>query len=173
MTTPLRSLYDHTGRLMIYSEVDTYAVYVASFPTDFGLFVKIGMSRAPVRRLFDVHCNSPFPLSTFSWAWVGRGDVARVFEKHAQLRYDQQRTRGEWFRFEGPAAEVDADIRKELDQFNGDKRALDWREGDLAGVLAYAALESRTDGTAMERKAAAASRVVDNRKKIRRLWNHA
>ena len=76
MSNSLKSLYDRNGRLAIYSEVDTYAVYVACFPADYG------MSRAPVRRLFDVHCGSPFPLAGFSWAWVGRGDDACIFEKH-------------------------------------------------------------------------------------------
>ena len=75
-----------------------YAAFT-ELPDGQGL-VKIGISTVPMGRLYDVHCNSPFPIGAALWAHVGNKSQAFRVEKYLKRRFAERQTRGEWFLFD-------------------------------------------------------------------------
>jgi len=77
---------------------DPYCIYVAFVPlSETEKFIKVGMSLAPLERLYAIHCSCPLPVEKALWTCVGSKEQARAIEIGIQERLRRFRTRGEWF----------------------------------------------------------------------------
>jgi hypothetical protein len=56
------------------------------------------MSFFPMRRIYEVHCSSPFPIEMALWAHVGSKRNAMSAERRIHSQLSDYRERGEWFR---------------------------------------------------------------------------
>lgn len=73
------------------------AVYVIG--SEFGPPLKIGFSRKPAARLWDLRIASPTELKLYLVCWLARKDQAIALERrcHQILRESGRHLRGEWF----------------------------------------------------------------------------
>ena len=157
------SKFDEMGNYLPDLPAGAWAVYVAHFPSPYGLFVKVGISETPVTRVWGVHCNSPFPLERFVWSWVQSRVAAVAAERVMREVHAEARTRGEWFRFDLPGEEVDAMIQELLRPLESPGRRFNWKPGTLQDVLEHAQEKQKTKLDAFARKNA-------GRDKLRRLY---
>jgi len=86
--------------------IQNWAVYMAFAPMDkqFTL-IKIGISEIPLRRIFEVHCGSPFPIKVALWQHVGFKNRALTAEAEILRDLSAYSTRGEWLKMEMKSAE--------------------------------------------------------------------
>lgn len=105
-----------TGRLGT-SAMESWAIYCAFCPmTPTSTLVKVGISLAPIQRLFQVHCGSPFALKEALWMYVGTKRQALIAERFAHRMMMAKKTRGEWLQFDLTA---EADKRLFHDTMHG------------------------------------------------------
>jgi hypothetical protein len=90
--------FDSQGRLRNLSDWCIYSAF-ANLP-DGGGIVKVGISQSPLRRIYNVHCGSPFEIEAALWAHVGTKESALSIERSVKYRFASHRTRGEWFSFD-------------------------------------------------------------------------
>ncbi|PPU07798.1 GIY-YIG nuclease family protein [Xanthomonas arboricola pv. corylina] len=76
-----------------------HALFVYAACTEDG-YVKVGISRTPFDRIYDIHCNSPSPVRAAQWVWVGSKQWAMRIEKMVCSEWTHRRTRGEWYWFD-------------------------------------------------------------------------
>lgn len=76
-----------------------HAVFLYAACTEDG-FVKVGISRTPFERLYQIHCGSPSPVLAAQWVYVGSLNKGREIEKRVRKEWDGRHTRGEWYRFD-------------------------------------------------------------------------
>jgi hypothetical protein len=89
--------YTSDGRLR---PIEAWAIYAAFAPIGDGTtLIKVGISQSPLRRIYDVHCGSPFPVKEALWMHVGTKSQALIAERFAHARMAEKKTRGEWLRF--------------------------------------------------------------------------
>lgn len=96
--------YTSDGRLR--SGYDYWAIYAAFAPVRSDrAMAKVGISSCPLRRAYQIHCGSPYPLEVVLWAWVGSKRRALSVERAIHARLSEKRTRGEWFEFDTASQE--------------------------------------------------------------------
>lgn len=161
------SKFDEAGNYLPDLPAGAWAVYVAHFPSPFGLFVKVGISETPVTRLWGVHCNSPFPLERFTWSWVRCKATAVAAERTMREAHEAERTRGEWYRFDLPGEEVDSRIHGVLAGLETARCKFNWKPGALRDVLDHVQDRQRAKLAALERVNA---RRTTKTEPTRRLW---
>lgn len=76
-----------------------HAVFLYAACTEEG-FVKVGISRTPFERIYDIHCGSPSPVRAAQWVWVGSLQCGREMERRIAKEWASRNTRGEWYRFD-------------------------------------------------------------------------
>jgi hypothetical protein len=76
-----------------------HAVFLYAACTEDG-FVKVGISRTPFERLYQIHCGSPSPVRAAQWVYVGSLNKGREIEKRVRKEWNSRHTRGEWYRFD-------------------------------------------------------------------------
>lgn len=76
-----------------------HAVFLYAACTSDG-YVKVGISRVPFDRIYDVHISSPSPVRAAQWVWVGSLRRGREIEKKVRSEWADRHTRGEWYRFD-------------------------------------------------------------------------
>lgn len=81
--------------------LNAWFVYAALGDTGRPVFVaKIGISTTPLKRMAQVHMNSPYPIVAGMWAMVGGQAQARRAESRIKKAFADRSTRGEWFEFD-------------------------------------------------------------------------
>ena len=75
------------------------AVFLYAALTEHG-FVKVGISRKPYERIYQIHCNSPSQVMAAQWVWVGGVGLGRKIESAVRARWKKRNTRGEWYWFD-------------------------------------------------------------------------
>lgn len=142
MDSSLRSAFDHLGNYVVTASAGLWGIYLGYFPSEFGLFVKVGISTQPTKRMWGHHCNSPYPLERYSWAWVGTRQLAGLLERGTLARYEKFSTRGEWLLIDLDIETVDTELRAFIDRSSAPsgKAVLDWKQGTHAEVASYASL---------------------------------
>lgn len=145
MNRALRSAFDHMGDFIPTTGKELWAIYLSYFPSEFGLFVKVGISTAPIKRIWGHHISSPFPLEAYSWAWVGGRQHTGLLERGVLARYVKFSTRGEWLLIDLDIETVDAELRKEINRSSSSsgKATLDWKRGTPEEANDYANLVVR------------------------------
>jgi hypothetical protein len=76
-----------------------HSVFVYAACTEDG-FVKVGVSRTPFDRIYQIHCGSPSPVRAAQWVYIGSIQKGREIEKRVRKEWDARHTRGEWYRFD-------------------------------------------------------------------------
>jgi hypothetical protein len=76
-----------------------HSVFVYAACTEDG-FVKVGISRTPYHRIYQIHCGSPSPVRAAQWVWVGSLNFGRRIEQKVRKEWRSRHTRGEWYRFD-------------------------------------------------------------------------
>lgn len=82
---------------------EMYFVYAFFFEYRDEVFIKVGQSTTPYRRLDAITHGCPFPLSHGVFTQIGGNGPAKSFEIRMKRALADFRTRGEWYCF--PAAE--------------------------------------------------------------------
>lgn len=82
---------------MAHAILDAVFLYVACTAEG---FVKVGISRVPAERLYDVHCGSPSPIKAIQWVWIGSLKAGRDLEAQIRREWKDRNSRGEWYRFD-------------------------------------------------------------------------
>ncbi|WP_414554757.1 GIY-YIG nuclease family protein [Stenotrophomonas forensis] len=90
-----------------------HAVFVYAACTEDG-FVKVGISRTPYDRIYQVHCGSPSPVKAAQWVWVGSLKKGREIERRIRKEWDARHCRGEWYRFDYSKGEDKRDFHDTL-----------------------------------------------------------
>jgi hypothetical protein len=86
--------FDRDGRLRT---LEHWALYAAFAHSGSGGLIKVGISQSVLKRIYDVHCGSPYPIEAALWTHVGSKRQAISAEKTIKRRLAEMRTRGEWF----------------------------------------------------------------------------
>lgn len=113
---------------------EMHFVYAFFFEYKEEVFVKIGQSAVPYKRLDAITHGCPFPLSQAVFAQIGGESHAKTFELRMKKELYGYRTRGEWYCFpkdSGPR--FNAAIRKVFMQITG--RALSWSKIDIVAYF--------------------------------------
>lgn len=76
-----------------------HAVYAAFFDFREFVFIKVGRSAKPYKRVMDVAMGCPLVLSAAVFAHVGDLGKAQSIEARCQSALAEHRSRGEWFVF--------------------------------------------------------------------------
>ena len=76
-----------------------HSVFIYAALTKAG-FVKVGLSRTPFDRIYQVHVGSPSPVEACQWVWVGSLHIGRQIERDVRKVWKARHTRGEWFLFD-------------------------------------------------------------------------
>lgn len=126
--------FDSQGRLRNLADWCVYAAF-AQIPGSGGI-VKVGISQSPLRRIYEVHCGSPFGIEAAMWAHVGEKRRALSIERSIKHRFAGNRTRGEWYCFDF-ASETDkkffhATFHRAYMRATG--QPLEWRKTTIAKI---------------------------------------
>lgn len=138
-------IYDADGRLR--RDFDMWFLYVAfTRPMKTGALVKIGITKTPLDRFFEIHSCSPFPVEVALWVDVGGSAKVRKLEAAVHRAFADRNTRGEWFRFdltdEHDKSAFHSTMRKLFTDHTG--RQLTWKKSTLEQIRAYASTRPRT-----------------------------
>lgn len=76
-----------------------HAVFVYAACTEDG-YVKVGISRTPFERIYQIHCGSPSPVRAAQWVWIGSLQSGQEIEKRIRKEWASRHTRGEWYQFD-------------------------------------------------------------------------
>lgn len=116
-----------------------YAAFTRLTPTE--ALVKVGITKVPLDRFFEVHSTSPFPVEVALWVDVGDSSKVRKLEAAVKRAFAERNTRGEWFRFNLSEAADKAffhqTMRSKFLEHTG--RVLEWKRSTLEQVLAHVA----------------------------------
>lgn len=93
--------YCSDGRLKLHCRSAGWSIYVAFVERAGGQgLVKIGVSTAPLQKLYAVHCDSECPLGAALWTHVGNRSQTMRMEKALKRRFAARRTDDDWFTFD-------------------------------------------------------------------------
>lgn len=110
-------------------------VYAAFFDDRGDVYVKLGRSGTPYKRILQVASTSPFQLSKAVFSCVGSVKLAESIESYAKHRMDDQRTRGEWYRFGKSDGQVFS-LAMQIIYAKVTGRQLKWTVVDVAAIKA-------------------------------------
>lgn len=138
-------LYDGDGRLR--KDFDTWFLYAAfTRPAKTDALVKIGITKVPLDRLFEIHSTSPFPVEVALWVEVGGNSLVRKLEASIGKALAARNTRGEWFRFDltkvDDKREFHDVMRAQFQSHTG--RPLVWKKSNLDQIRAFAASKPKS-----------------------------
>lgn len=133
-------MYGSDGRLR--RDFDLWFLYAAfTRPAEADALVKIGITKVPLDRFFEVHATSPFPVEIALWVDVGDASRVRKLEAAVKRAFADRNTRGEWFRFNLREASDKRAFHDTLRllflEHTG--RVLTWKKSTLAQILAHSA----------------------------------
>lgn len=106
------SIFDQSRDFAMVSHA-IHAVFVYAACTEDG-YVKVGISRTPFDRIYQVHCASPSPVRAAQWVWVGSLPMGRQIEREVKKAWERRNTRGEWYRFDYSKPEDKRDFHDTL-----------------------------------------------------------
>lgn len=113
---------------------EMHFIYAFFFEYKDEVFVKIGQSAVPYKRLNAVSQGCPFPLSQAVFAQIGGESHAKTFELRMKNELSECRTRGEWYcMHKSEGARFNVAIRKVFMQITG--RTLAWSKIDVEVYL--------------------------------------
>lgn len=146
-------VYDSDGRLR--RDFDMWFLYAAfTRPASASALVKVGITKTPLDRFFEIHSGSPFPVEVALWVDVGDSSKVRKLEAAVHRAFASRNTRGEWFQFdlsnEGDKAEFHSTLRKLFLEHTG--RRLIWKKSTLSQIRAYAVTRSAARQIPYQRK---------------------
>jgi len=105
-------------------------VYAFFFAYKDEVFVKVGQSAVPYKRLQAITHGCPFPLTRAVFSQIGSSTNAKSFEAGVRYALDAYRTRGEWYCFANSDGHTfSAAIHKVFARVTG--RRLSWSEIDV------------------------------------------
>lgn len=90
--------YDDQGQML---KMESWCLYAAfTIPGDGKTLVKVGISQAPFRRIYEVHTGSGYPVEAALWTHVGNKRQSLSIERAVRARLPEHHTRGEWYEFD-------------------------------------------------------------------------
>lgn len=122
----------------------TEMLFVYAFFFEYGdeVFVKVGQSAKPHRRLGEVANGCPFPLSQAVYTQIGSASIAKSFELRMKVALARFRTRGEWYVF-NKAQGGEFSVAANIVYMKVSARKLAWSEVDLQAYTEEQAAASR------------------------------
>lgn len=109
---------------------EMHFVYAFFFEYKGEVFVKVGQSAVPYKRLDAITHGCPFPLSQAVFVQIGGSSHAKSFELRMKRELEEYRTRGEWYCFDkSDGAKFNEAVREVYAKITG--RRLVWSKVDI------------------------------------------
>lgn len=90
--------FDQTEDFRMISHI-LHSVFVYAACTEAG-YVKVGISGAPLERVYQIHLGSPSPVKAAQWVYIGSFQNGRKVEKLIKQQWKSRNSRGEWYLFD-------------------------------------------------------------------------